>query len=48
MNNITQLCERMGSEADKLRRAIGSALELGSVFYFQVFGFGGSCFPKDV
>jgi len=48
MNEIAQLCERMGADVDMVRRGIGSDERIGKRFLFSGIGYGGACFPKDV
>jgi UDPglucose 6-dehydrogenase len=48
MNEIAQLCERIGADVDMVRRGIGSDERIGKRFLFSGIGYGGSCFPKDV
>ncbi len=48
MNEIANLCEKVGADVEKVRIAIGYDVRIGPKFLFPGVGWGGSCFPKDV
>ncbi|MFM8385976.1 MAG: UDP-glucose dehydrogenase family protein [Planctomycetia bacterium] len=48
MNQVADLCERVGADVSRVRMGLGSDRRIGKEFLFPGPGYGGSCFPKDV
>ncbi len=48
INEMSNICERLGADINMVREGIGSDNRIGYAYIYPGCGYGGSCFPKDV